>query len=825
MLLPHLIGLRMKFASRRAAAQLSLGGVWEAEIGVTGFGALASQERKPQATTAWRRPAPRIGSPAAGPPPGLGGLSARGHRGGARAPSQPELGLEVDRLLCGLQRGTVPGADASVNFLCQKFTTLTERLRNAEAVEQERREHCAVLEAEIRCASAAAEAERVEQESAAARANREILAVGSALGEARQQEQQAEDELCRARARHEALRRRRDGLTEESVGECARLADASGRLRQLQRARPCEHDELKRDHVRLEAMASRYATMSAELQSCRERIAGSEQRLHTCRSEARSEDEARQQATEESVTQREELREVSGHVAALSEHLAEAQANVQLREDQIARHLDSKQALWRELQRREAWLVANTPKAEGYQAVECCLERMLADAAEVRSMHLVEEAEERQAEACNATRGKSLADSELKCMERSHRLEELEAAHEASLVPELREAEHEERQLQVASEDLRRDRAAGGGVRQNLEDELRFLAEEMVGLKSERDKQVVGAGELRQRLALVTPALADSRRGLRDLENKSAEAQKAAAKDQQLHERLEREMGASQEKTRGLRDENVRLSEQCTDFEAQLASDAASRSAARGDVRRNAALGTTARRSRSSGPSPAVGSSQRGCSSGASAPAAVAAWLRHSLQGLGDREDGPPLERDHSPGHSSAPSSWCGAYGAPDAIPYAPCRRSGSAHGLGLRSVVVPPASAEMPTWAFRTPSADSARGHQPYLAVSASRSASALPPTRPAALALSEPVAVRGCGIEEAEGMCGELGEWVQDAASTRGRTGRCASPMLLEREERSLEWSHGMGLNVQQSPRSLGSLQGWIQPEDLQRPSSMPG
>ncbi|CAE7246767.1 unnamed protein product [Symbiodinium sp. CCMP2592] len=52
----------------------------------------------------------------------------------AKLPSLQSLpqALEVSRLLCGLQRSLVPGADSSVDFLCNKFSELIERLKRAE---------------------------------------------------------------------------------------------------------------------------------------------------------------------------------------------------------------------------------------------------------------------------------------------------------------------------------------------------------------------------------------------------------------------------------------------------------------------------------------------------------------------------------------------------------------------------------------------------------------------------------------------------------------------------------------------------------------------
>merc|ERR1719189_370134 len=75
---------------------------------------------------------------------------------------------------------------------------------------------------------------------------------------------------------------------------------------------------------------------------------------------------------------------------------------------------------------------------------------------------------------------------------------------------------------------------------------------------------------MQQRLQLVTPALTEVRRRLKDVESSLEAVQTQVAGERQHSERLERETTVCQEKMRALRDENVRLAERCAELEAKL---------------------------------------------------------------------------------------------------------------------------------------------------------------------------------------------------------------------------------------------------------------
>eukprot|EP00928_Gymnodinium_smaydae_P018499 TRINITY_DN17037_c0_g2_i1.p1 TRINITY_DN17037_c0_g2~~TRINITY_DN17037_c0_g2_i1.p1 ORF type:complete len:879 (+),score=226.26 TRINITY_DN17037_c0_g2_i1:137-2638(+) len=521
-----------------------------------------------------------------GSAPGLGGghgggasgagAAAAGAAVGSSAATVEEHGLDVARLLRGLQRGSVPGADASVVFLCQKFSLLLERLQRAEQGHAAGWERCGFLEAEVRSEEAAAERERSEHEAAAAKASGECGALRASLSKAQQELARMEAELQRAQAEREDLARRRASLDEQCAGERARLAEANNRIRQLQMSRPTGADELRQLQERFETLSARYAATAAELKGTLERTARDDARAAELKAEASEEDEARARFSDNAASQREDLRVALSELALLRERFAEVQASVQCCGAELARRTEGKQALRRELQRREVWLATNVPKVENLRRVERGLERVLADIAEARSQLQVEEAAELQAIAANGVVEASLEDSEARLAERAQRLAEVE--RESALISsEEAAAEDERQQLEASMDQLRHDQVASGGLCQNLEGETRLLLAETEALKRERDGFLASRSEMQQRLTLVGPALREARSHLRHLEDRIAATQGAGAQEQQLNGRYEREIVGCQDKLSVLRDENVQLSEHCTEFEAELVNAAARR--------------------------------------------------------------------------------------------------------------------------------------------------------------------------------------------------------------------------------------------------------
>merc|ERR1712048_312090 len=135
---------------------------------------------------------------------------------------------------------------------------------------------------------------------------------------------------------------------------------------------------------------------------------------------------------------------------------------------------------------------------------------------------------------------------------------------------EIAAIDSERRQLEELIEHLQHDQVASGGYRSNMEAELRILVTEQDRLRRERDDQNTWRNDVQQRLSLVEPALAKAKRRVRTLETRLETLRSTANLESQRNERLERETNACQGKALALRDENARLSEQCTEFEAQL---------------------------------------------------------------------------------------------------------------------------------------------------------------------------------------------------------------------------------------------------------------
>jgi hypothetical protein len=145
--------------------------------------------------------------------------------------------------------------------------------------------------------------------------------------------------------------------------------------------------------------------------------------------------------------------------------------------------------------------------------------------------------------------------------------------------------------LEAEIEKLTHDKATGGGLRRNLEQETQLLVTEAGHLRRERDSRLSEKADMLLRLRLLTPALSEARRRVRELEDKLENATMEASRERQLVERLEREAGVSQDKMRVLRDQNVKLAGQCTELETQLATGPARRTEASAVRSRSASVG------------------------------------------------------------------------------------------------------------------------------------------------------------------------------------------------------------------------------------------
>lgn len=479
--------------------------------------------------------------------------------------------MSIENLLSALQRGTVPGADGNVAFLCQKYTALLERLRIAEDGERSLEEHCANLDMDLRTEEAQERAEREELEASGIVAKEDVAKLEASLAEARSEEAAAQQDLISARAEAEDCQQRRMALDEQCASERSRLAEVNSRFRQMQITRPVGHTELRRLQNQLQALTVQYHSAAEELTAHRERASRETAALSELKAEALSEEESRDRASEVAAKHREELSEALGELSLLKERLAEAQVGVQRCEDELERRAERRLALQAEIQKYDIWLSNASREMEDLHEVDRSLARVHADSVEVRSSLNLEEAEVRSAEAARDLKEKAMAEAGRHFLERTERLEAVELQHEAVLL-EVNQAEAEQSQLEAVIEQLRHDQTAGGGLHRNLEQETQLLLSEAERLRHERDSRLADRGEMLQRLRLLTPALTEARRRVRELED-SLEAMRAeASRERSLAERLEREAGACQDKMRVLRDQNVRLAEKCTEVESQLAS-------------------------------------------------------------------------------------------------------------------------------------------------------------------------------------------------------------------------------------------------------------
>eukprot|EP00931_Biecheleriopsis_adriatica_P087338 TRINITY_DN61827_c0_g1_i1.p1 TRINITY_DN61827_c0_g1~~TRINITY_DN61827_c0_g1_i1.p1 ORF type:complete len:767 (-),score=177.52 TRINITY_DN61827_c0_g1_i1:166-2394(-) len=489
--------------------------------------------------------------------------------GSKRPAAASTQALDVGRLLAGLQRGVVPGADASVDFLCQKFSGLVERLQKAEVSEQDLGERCRELEVKLRHEEVEGEADRRQIEAAAAAAKEEARKLEAELSEVQGSETEWQQQLGSLRAEAEALGQRRKALDELRVGERARLAETHGRLRQSQLLRPKGGEDIRRLQGQLQSLNARCAATASELDGINERASKDEARLVKFRSELLAEEEARDQATAEATQHREELEQALGGLALLQEQLAEQQACIQLCEGDVLRYTERRQVVQSETLRRRTWLREAHQDLGAARDTEIGLERVQKDTLQTRTRLRLEEEESKQVDAATASKKVELRAVDEQLAKQTDRLQQVEQERD-KVRSQAASAEEEEARLSAKVEQLRHQEAAGGGMRRNLESELQMLESEAEKLRRELSSLHAEKQEMHQRWQILTPALQEARRRVKELENNLEAAQEESTHEKGLGERLERETDVGQDKLRALRDENVRLAEQCSELEAQL---------------------------------------------------------------------------------------------------------------------------------------------------------------------------------------------------------------------------------------------------------------
>jgi len=478
--------------------------------------------------------------------------------------------LDVGRLLAGLRRGLVPGADNSVEFLCNKFSGLVERLKQAEQVEQAERESSVQLEVKLQAEEQQADAERRHLEVATIAAREETKKVESGLAEALQQEAESKKQLASLRAEAEALAQRKRLLDDTCRTERAKLSEANGRLRRQQLSLPQTSEEVRRLQGQLQSLNSRSDAIAAELEGLQQRSAGDEENWAKMKSEMASEEEAREENLGSAAIFREDLDQALSHLALLQEQLAERQVAVQRLRSECQRCTAQRVGIQEETEKKRSWLRDAQKELAGLSETERGLERVHVETTQLRAQLRVEEEEAKHLEATALSRKAELADTEEKLMKQGERLQQVEQQRDQARL-QVVSAEEEEARVQAAVEQLRHDQAAGGGLHRNLETELQMLHAEAERLRGELAFLKTDKLEGEQRLQLIMPALLEARRRVKELEGQIQAVQEESSREKDMGERLERETDTCQEKVRALRDENVRLSEQCSELEAQLA--------------------------------------------------------------------------------------------------------------------------------------------------------------------------------------------------------------------------------------------------------------
>jgi len=476
--------------------------------------------------------------------------------------------FEVTRLLAGLQRATVPGGDAHLEFLFRKFAALSERLIAAEVGQREAEKHYADMEAELRAHEAEEDVERRQMgaDREVALSERAILAVELMRAEHEQAEAQGRSQA--AACESQALASQVAVLDEQHVDRTARLLRYDGRLRKFHMVQPGDVEDLRKLQGRVATLCACQTAMSTELRAVRERETKEEVEVSKVKAELTAEDEARRRSNANASRRREELDAAFASLADLRERFADVQLSRQRVEAEQRRRAERRERLGAESRKAAACRAAAVFEAERLRDVGPELGRVAADVEDLRSRTR----EEKEFELCAR---EETEEHVMLASRKSRGLAELahgpleQAEHRCALAAMESDGAEARR---AAAEDrvqwLRHESTAGGGARRGLETELKILLEESETLRHERVAALAQHGEACQRLQLVSPALAETRRQLTELEAALDQVHARTACERQHSDRLDRETGICHEKVRALRDENVRLAERCAELES-----------------------------------------------------------------------------------------------------------------------------------------------------------------------------------------------------------------------------------------------------------------
>jgi len=314
---------------------------------------------------------------------------------------------------------------------------------------------------------------------------------------------------------------------------------------------------------------ARSTAAAADLETLKERSRRDEDRLAKLKSEIVAEEEARDRAAAEAGLHRDDVEQALGDLAGLQEQLAEQQVIIQRCAGEVQRYCDRRSTIQQDINRRRSWTAEAQKDIEGLRDTEQGVELVIADTHTISGKCRVEEEEIRFAMAANASKKAELTAVEEQLAKQTERLVQAERQRD-DVKAEAVTAEAEEAKLSAVVEQLRHDQAAEGGMRRNLENELQIVSAEAEKLRRELATLKAEKLESHQRLQLIAPALHEARRRVRELESQLEACQSESSHEKALSERLERETDVCQDKLRALRDENVRLSESCTELEAQL---------------------------------------------------------------------------------------------------------------------------------------------------------------------------------------------------------------------------------------------------------------
>ncbi|CAE8610786.1 unnamed protein product [Polarella glacialis] len=491
-----------------------------------------------------------------------------GTAGGENAPdSHVTAALDMDLEPLGV--GDAEDPDQVISFLCQKFSGLIDRVRQAETKQVEAQRKVATL------APCLQEAVKRRQSSsstlqAALRTHRaEAANAQQRLFAARSAADFASSELRQAREVAGGLNERCEELTRRCREEQRSAQDVEGlvtREDEAWAASEREREGLRRD---MQAASSKLVAQEEELVIGHERDRHRRADLRALEERLQEAGRCRQVAERRARTGQEEVAGALKQVALFQDKLETIRNRVQQRQEDLQQEACQLEDLYAENLQDEQEAASARDSLDKLGQLKVKLEGAL-------RAHV--EAHNEQKAATLVTRGQKEANSalDIRQQEISERIgsvnEELATAgaDQGRWQLRLQALGDSLRQLRASRDSLEESSRGAGNVGLSLQGELQHTFADTEKLRAERDEALAAGEELQRRLRAAEPALETTRRRARELEESLEDISAELHRARSRKESLLREVGHCREKMRGLRNRHSALSEKAHTLEKRF---------------------------------------------------------------------------------------------------------------------------------------------------------------------------------------------------------------------------------------------------------------